>query len=173
MPFIIGNWLTWPSQGLFLGVEGTVMAGTLSCGWDRDLLARSGITRIAGILNGTTNYVLTEMRAGSTYEAALAEARRRVCGSGPDSRVEGYDAAVKIAILANQLLGGNRVAEVRTQGISRLTPQDIAAAESADGVLPKPSAVLRLHLVAQMPLLNRWDCHSRIRWPASAGRSMR
>ncbi len=121
------------ANGLFLGIEGTVMAGTPVLRLGRELLAGSGMTRFAGILNGTTNYMLSEMRAGAGYAAALADAQARgYAEADPTADVEGHDAAVKVVILANRLLGGSlRMADVTTQGISRLTKDDIAAAEAA------------------------------------------
>lgn len=121
------------ANGLFLGIEGTVMAGTPVLRLGRELLAGADITGITGILNGTTNYMLTEMRAGATYEAALAEAQALgYAEADPTADVEGHDAAVKLVILANHLLGGNlSLADVATQGISRLTAADMAAAEAA------------------------------------------
>lgn len=120
-------------QGLFLGIEGTVMAGTPVLRLGHELLAGSGIRRVAGILNGTTNYILTAMQGGATYAAALAEAQALgYAETDPTADVEGHDAAVKVVILANLLLGGRLAPEdVATQGISGLTPIDIVAAEAA------------------------------------------
>lgn len=121
------------AQGLFLGIEGTVMAGTPVLRLGQELLAGSGISRIAGILNGTTNYMLTRMQGGLTYAAALAEAQAKgYAETDPTADVEGHDAAVKVVILGNQLFGGRlSLADVRTQGISGLTSADIASAEAA------------------------------------------
>lgn len=121
------------AQGAFLGIEGTVMAGTPVLRLGRELLAGAGITRIIGILNGTTNFILTEMRAGASYETALAEAQALgYAEADPTADVEGHDAAVKLVILGNLLLGGSlRPGEVTTQGISQLTATDIAAAAQA------------------------------------------
>ena len=65
------------SRNLQFGVEGTVMSGTPSLHLGMELLAGAGITRVQGILNGTTNYILTQMEGGASYADALAEAQAR------------------------------------------------------------------------------------------------
>ena len=84
-----------------------------------------------GIVNGTTNYILTRMSAsGASYQEALAEAQ----GLGyaerePTADVEGFDAAAKAAILANVAFGAKVVAgDVYREGISAISSQDIQAA---------------------------------------------
>lgn len=120
-------------RGLSLGVEGTVMAGTPVMRLGGEALAGSGLRRIQGILNGTTNYMLEQMRSGANYSDALAEAQALgYAEADPTADVEGHDAAVKVVILGNLLLGGElTVADVPTIGISGLTPDDVADAEAA------------------------------------------
>ncbi len=120
-------------RGLMVGVEGTVMAGTPVMRLGSEALAGSGLRRIEGILNGTTNYMLEEMRGGATYSDALAEAQALgYAETDPTADVDGHDAAVKVVILGNLLLGGAlTLADVPTTGISGLTPADVAAAEAA------------------------------------------
>ncbi|MDX1664549.1 MAG: hypothetical protein R3272_12205, partial [Candidatus Promineifilaceae bacterium] len=60
-----------------IGVEGTVMSGTPALRVGQELLAGAGVQRVQGILNGTTNYILTQMESGASYEAALAEAQAK------------------------------------------------------------------------------------------------
>jgi homoserine dehydrogenase len=85
-----------------------------------------------GILNGTTNIILTRMGAGETYEAALAEAQASgYAEADPTADVEGYDAAVKTVILGNLLLGGRLgMADVERTGITRLTVDDVRSARA-------------------------------------------
>ncbi len=117
-------------KDLQVGVEGTVMSGTPALIMGRDLLAGAGVERIQGILNGTTNYILTQMEAGAPYAEALADAQERgFAEADPAGDVEGHDAAGKAVILANMLMdAGLTMADVETQGITNLTPQEIAAA---------------------------------------------
>jgi homoserine dehydrogenase len=96
----------------------------------RELLAAAGITRVQGIINGTTNYILTQMEAGMTYADALQEAQAKgYAEADPTGDVEGYDAAGKAVILANLLMGAElSMNDVDRTGITGLTPQDISAA---------------------------------------------
>jgi homoserine dehydrogenase len=91
-------------------------------------LASNQIEEIAGILNGTTNYILTRMmQDGWTYEAALDKAK--VLGyaeADPSSDVEGFDAAYKIAILAGLATGHwVNVKDMTVEGITPITPREV------------------------------------------------
>jgi homoserine dehydrogenase len=113
-----------------IGFEGTVMSGTPALRVGRDLLLAAGITQIQGILNGTTNFILTQMENGATYEKALAEAQALgYAEADPTGDVEGYDAAGKVVILSNLILDANiKLDDVDCQGITQLTPGDIEQA---------------------------------------------
>ncbi len=99
----------------------------------RESLAGDRITRVMGIVNGTTNYVLSEMDAsGAGYAETLDEASRLgYAEADPTADVEGYDAASKAAILAS-IAFHTRVtaADVYREGITAVTPADIAAART-------------------------------------------
>ena len=116
-----------------IGVEGTVMSGTPTLHVGRELLAGAGIERIQGIVNGTTNYILTQMEAGAAYAEALNDAQERgYAEADPTGDVEGYDAAGKAVILANMLMdAGLTMGDVQREGITRLTAQDIADAAAS------------------------------------------
>jgi homoserine dehydrogenase len=120
-------------NGVELGVEGTVMSGTPTVLLGLDLLSAAGINKVQGILNGTTNYILTQMGAGATYLDALAEAQKLgYAEADPTGDVEGFDAAGKVVILANLLMNAPiGMNDVDRQGISRLTPENIAEAQAA------------------------------------------
>jgi homoserine dehydrogenase len=97
----------------------------------RESLAGERIRRIMGIVNGTTNFVLTRMtEGGASYHDALAEAQRLgYAERDPTADVEGYDAAAKAAILASVAFGVRVVAgDVYREGISAVTVDDIAFA---------------------------------------------
>ena len=55
------------TNGVQLGVEGTVMSGTPALRMAKELLSAAGITRLQGIINGTTNYILSQMESGASY----------------------------------------------------------------------------------------------------------
>ncbi|MBN2118457.1 MAG: homoserine dehydrogenase [Anaerolineales bacterium] len=118
------------TKGVEIGAEGTVMSGTPSMRLGVELLAAAGITRLQGIINGTTNYILTQMEAGMTYADALKAAQAKgYAEADPAGDVEGYDAAGKAVILANLLMGAAlTMNDVERIGITGLTPQDISTA---------------------------------------------
>lgn len=117
-------------RGLTLGVEGTVMSGTPVLRLGGEMLAAAGIRRVEGILNGTTNYILSRMEAGEGYEEALRDAQERgYAEADPTGDVEGFDAAAKVVILANLLMGeALSLDEVRREGITDLDVEDVVAA---------------------------------------------
>ncbi|MEM9133373.1 MAG: homoserine dehydrogenase [Actinomycetota bacterium] len=98
----------------------------------RESLLGEDVTRIMGILNGTTNYILTKMsEEGADYGEALAEAQRLgYAERDPTADVEGYDAGAKAAIMASLAFGQNVVAgDVYHEGISHVSATDIAFAD--------------------------------------------
>ena len=97
----------------------------------QDSLAANRLRRIAGILNGTTNYILTRMgRDGTTLEAALAQAQAHgYAEADPASDLDGLDAARKLCILSSLAYGTRcRLADVHCEGIRAVQPVDIAHA---------------------------------------------
>jgi len=121
------------AHGVRFRFEGTVMSGTPTIRLAQSSLAGCEILELQGILNGTTNYILTQMEGGQSYAGALAEAQRLgYAEADPTADVEGWDAAGKAVILANVLMGGElRVADVDRTGISGLTLADVEAAKAA------------------------------------------
>ena len=96
-------------------------------------LAGDTVLRVAGIVNGTTNYILSAMDStGADYDSALAEASALgYAEADPTADVEGYDAAAKAAILAS-IAFHTRVSadDVYREGISKITPADFVSARS-------------------------------------------
>jgi homoserine dehydrogenase len=106
---------------------GIPILGTLTRG-----LAANDVRSLAGIINGTSNFILTGMSdRGEDFAAALAEAQRLgYAEADPTFDVEGVDAAHKLTILAALAFGtGFRFDAVYTEGISRITPEDIEYAK--------------------------------------------
>jgi homoserine dehydrogenase len=98
----------------------------------QESLAAAHVERIHGIVNGTTNYILTEMaRGGLSYEAALAQAQQLgYAEADPTDDVTGRDAAAKMAILARLAFDTPvHLDQVRYEGIEHLTADDIAYAQ--------------------------------------------
>ncbi|HRF93702.1 MAG TPA: hypothetical protein PLZ51_00840, partial [Aggregatilineales bacterium] len=108
------------------------MAGTPSIRLAMNALRGSNITALKGILNGTTNYILTHMETGMPYADALAEAQRLgYAETNPDGDVLGWDTAGKLSILAAALFGMQlKLSEMSVQGITEITPQMIADAQA-------------------------------------------
>ncbi len=104
----------------------------------RESLAGERITRVMGIVNGTTNFILTKMtEEGAEYADVLAEAQQLgFAEADPTADVEGSDAAAKAAILATIAFGAKVVGgDVYQEGISRISPSDIAAASHMGHVI--------------------------------------
>ena len=104
----------------------------------RESLVGERITRVMGIVNGTTNYILTRMtEAGATYPEALAEAQALgFAEADPTADVEGFDAGAKAAIIASIAFGSSVTAEdVHHEGITGVTEVDIAFASKTGYVI--------------------------------------
>ncbi|MET4135647.1 homoserine dehydrogenase [Pseudarthrobacter sp. PvP090] len=104
----------------------------------RDSLSGDRITRVLGIVNGTTNFILDQMDStGAQFADALAEAQRLgYAEADPTADVEGYDAASKAAILASLSFHTRfSLDDVYCEGISSVTAADIAAAKDAGFVI--------------------------------------
>lgn len=95
-------------------------------------LTAEKIDSITGILNGTTNYILTKMdKEGAAFEDVLKEAQEKgYAERNPEADVEGYDACRKIAILSSLMCGKNvKYEEIYTEGITKITPVDFKYAK--------------------------------------------
>lgn len=103
-----------------------------------DGLQGNQIESMVGIINGTTNYILTKMtNEGSSYEEALREAQRLgYAEANPSADVEGYDAAYKLSILSS-LAFHTKIpfAKVSREGIDTITKEDIAYGKDLDYVV--------------------------------------
>ncbi|HVN30677.1 MAG TPA: homoserine dehydrogenase [Thermoanaerobaculaceae bacterium] len=112
--------------------EGTVMSGTPVLNLLRETLAGAEILEMQGILNGTTNYILTRMEEGLSYEAALTKAQELGYAEAvPDADVLGWDALAKVTILANVVFGaGLKPTDSPCEGITKITAADIARAKA-------------------------------------------
>lgn len=101
-------------------------------------LTANHMTEIAGILNGTTNYILTRMiRAGLPFADALCEAQAKgYAEANPSADIDGLDACRKVCILSSIAYGDHVYPEyVETEGISKITLNDVAYADKADCVV--------------------------------------
>ena len=121
-------------RNLELRFSGTVGGGTPFLDFAAKCMPGERITRIKGILNGTTNYILTRMEDSSlTFQKALAEAQKKgYAEKDPTNDVEGFDTAAKIVIIANWVLTkGLRLSDVSITGISKITTQRLRKAQAS------------------------------------------
>ncbi|NDJ86963.1 MAG: homoserine dehydrogenase [Chloroflexi bacterium] len=110
--------------------ESTVMDGMPLHSLAREGLLGLEISRIRGILNSTTNAILTRLEEGIAFEKAVAEMQEAgLAEADPSNDVDGWDSAVKIVVLANVFMGGDlRPSDVHREGIRDITLQDAKSA---------------------------------------------
>jgi len=118
------------SNGIKFRFEGTVMDGTPIFNLVEKTLQGCEVTGIRGILNSTSNFVLTEMASGKTMDEAIRLAQEMgVAEANPALDLDGWDAAAKITALANVLMGAkSNPREVDRQGIRDMDADAVAAA---------------------------------------------
>ena len=125
-------------KGLAFYYEAAVAGGIPILRTLANSLTSDKVTRILGVLNGTSNFMMTKMvDEGWTYDAALAEAQRLgYAESDPTNDVEGIDAAYKAVILSQFGFGMTiDFEQVDHQGISTITPDDVAVAQELGYVI--------------------------------------
>lgn len=112
--------------------EGVVMDGIPIFNLVRETLPAVTITRLRGIVNTTTNYVLAALEEGRDAAEAIREMQAQgTAEADPSLDIDGWDAAAKAAALANVLMGASMTpGQVRRTGIAQLTPADAAAARA-------------------------------------------
>jgi len=143
-------------KGVFLYFEGSVAGGIPIIGSIQESLTANEIYEIKGIINGTTNYILTKMSLeDADYETALGEAQAKgYAEADPTSDVDGYDAAYKLSILSHLAFHTPLPsAPIFQEGIRKISPLDIQFAQElgyrikllAIGKSRKDGVELRVH----------------------------
>jgi len=112
--------------------EATVLDGAPVFSLFREVLPATRLLAFRGILNSTTNFILTEMENGKSLEQAVREAQQRgIAEADPAADLDGWDAAFKVSILARVLMGQNLLpAQIERQGIGRLSGEDVRRARA-------------------------------------------
>ncbi len=112
--------------------EATVLSGTPVLSLLKYSLPGNRISEIRGILNGTTNYILSEMERGASFDAAFAVADQKgYLEADPSADIDGYDAQAKLAILANIIFNRSlKPTDIKCNGIADITSDDIEQAKS-------------------------------------------
>lgn len=110
--------------------SGTVGGGTPILNYAKNSLQGEQITSFAGILNGTTNYILTNMTHGMSFAQALKDAKSRGYVEADESLdLDGFDAAAKLVILANWIMGMKvTMPDIKRTGIRKVTSEDVKKA---------------------------------------------
>ncbi len=118
-------------QNRFFLNEATVLSGTPVFSFAKTALAGNTIQGIRGILNGASNFMLSEMEAGTPYTQALELAESLgYLEADHTADIDGYDAQAKLVILANILMGTTlQLDVVKRTGINSITPEDIQSAK--------------------------------------------
>jgi homoserine dehydrogenase len=121
-------------SGVQLRFEASVCAAIPVIKVLREALVVSNVHRVLGIVNGTTNFVLTEMERGASYDEALAEAQQRgFAEADPTEDVSGKDAAAKMAILATVAFGSRvTLDDVAFEGLERVRLEHVTAAREME-----------------------------------------
>lgn len=119
------------TKGLKIQFSGATAAALPTLDVGLYSLAGAEILGIEGILNGTTNYILTRMDQGLRYEAALNEARQKgIAEPDPSMDVEGWDTASKILLISNAVVGTEFVlSDINVEGITNISPDALRAAK--------------------------------------------
>jgi homoserine dehydrogenase len=112
--------------------ESTVMDGAPLFSLFRETLPVTQLVEFRGILNSTTNYILTEIEAGKSFEQAVHEAQERgIAERDPVADLDGWDAAFKVCALATVLMGKDLLpAQVERQGIRSLSEAEVRRARA-------------------------------------------
>ncbi len=136
-------------RGVHLRMEATVMAGTPVLSTIGEGMAGAKVRSIRGILNGTTNYILSAMASGRDYADVLAEAQAQgYAEADPTADVEGYDAVAKTLILAAVVFGHSlKPEQVARKGITAITREQILQARKEG---QRIKLVASLHAVADI-----------------------
>jgi homoserine dehydrogenase len=121
-------------RGVRFLYEGTVMDGAPVFNLVRQTLPATRIRSLRGILNSTTNYILTQMEQGTPFESALEYARNvGLAEANPSLDIEGWDAAAKLSVLIQAMMGGRvKPKDIQRSGISEETGRDVRAAVRRD-----------------------------------------
>jgi homoserine dehydrogenase len=133
--------------GVYVMIEAAVAGGIPVIQPMKQSLGANRISSVIGILNGTTNYILTQMQqSGGSFDDILADAQRLgYAEADPAADVDGLDAGDKIAILASLAFGGRiKLDDVHREGIRAVSASDIAYAE-------KLGFVIKLLAIAKRP----------------------
>ncbi|MGD1838526.1 MAG: homoserine dehydrogenase [Nitrososphaeraceae archaeon] len=124
-------------NGVAFRFSGTVGGGTPVLEFAKRCLKGDRIVSFRGILNGTTNYILSKMQEGLSFDEALTDAKKKgYVEANPSLDIDGFDAGAKLVIMANWLMGLKvTIDNVSRKGISEIKKEDIVNAEKEDMII--------------------------------------
>jgi homoserine dehydrogenase len=114
--------------------EGTVMDGAPVFNMVRQTLPATRIRSLRGIFNSTTNYILTQMEQGTSFESALNYAKNAgISEADPNMDLDGWDSAAKLSVLIQAMMGGHvKPKDIERSSISEATGREVRAAIRRD-----------------------------------------
>ena len=135
---------------VLLKFSGTVGGGTPILDYAKNSLRGERIVSFQGILNGTTNYILTNMADGMSFKTALADAKKRGYVEADESLdIDGFDAAAKLVILANWIMDMKvTIKDIRRIGIRDVTTSDVKKAATNNSAVKLVASCNKELLVA-------------------------
>ena len=141
-------------NGVLLRFSGTVGGGTPILDYAKNSLRGERITSFNGILNGTTNYILTNMAEGNSYDAALEDAKRRGYVEADESLdLDGLDAAAKLVILANWVMDMKvTLPDVDRTGIRGVSSGDVKKAAGEGRAIKLVASCDKKLIVSPVPV---------------------
>ena len=141
-----------------LRFSGTVGGGTPVLEFAKRCLKGDRLMSFRGILNGTTNYILTKIEDGATFKNALTDAKLKgYVEADPSLDIDGYDAAAKLVILANWVMNKKvTMKDVRFRGIKEVSVDDMKKAMKRDSII-KLIASSNKHLVVEPTEISKTD----------------
>ena len=139
---------------VLLKFSGTVGGGTPILDYAKNSLRGERIVSFQGILNGTTNYILTNMANGMTFKTALADAKKRGYVEADESLdIDGFDAAAKLVILANWIMDMKvTIKDIHRVGIRNVTTSDIKKAASNNSAVKLIASCNKDLMVSPQPI---------------------
>jgi homoserine dehydrogenase len=146
-------------NGVMLRFSGTVGGGTPILEFAKRCLKGDRIISFKGILNGTTNYILSRMEEGLTYQIAMRDAKEKgYAEANPSLDVNGFDAAAKLVIMANWIMGMKvTMKDINCTGITNVSLSDVKKAATKGNAIKLLAICDRKRLLVEPTEVSRRD----------------
>ena len=146
-------------NGVMLRFSGTVGGGTPILEFAKRCLKGDRIISFKGILNGTTNYILSRMEEGWTYQIAMKDAKEKgYAEANPSLDVNGFDAAAKLVIMANWIMGMKvTMKDINRTGITNVSLSDVKKAATKGNAIKLLAICDRKRLLVEPTEVSRRD----------------